>query len=161
MMSKALVLFATRYGQTKTIAQHIVDGMRSDTLEVDLVDIAEFDKKGVDPGSYDAVVIGSATYHGEMMPPVKTLLFSLEKANLAGKTGGSFGSYGWSGEAPLRIYDTMQHVLRMNMVDEPLRIQTAQLTGAEKKCRDYGSQIAMKLAGKAPSKECPLCQRTL
>jgi hypothetical protein len=52
-------------------------------------------------------------------------------------------------------------MLEVDLVDEPLRIQTAQLTGGEKKCRDYGAQIAMKLAGKTPFKDCPLCQRTL
>ena len=160
-MPKALVVFATRFGQTRTIARHIVEGMRSETLEVDLVDAAEMERKGIDPGSYDAVVIGSATYHGEMMESVKTLLFAFEKANLEGKTGASFGSFGWSGEAPIRIYDTMKHVFRMNMVDEPLRIQSAQLTGAEQRCRDFGAQIAMKIAGVTSSKECPLCQRTL
>jgi flavorubredoxin len=160
-MSKALVVFATRYGQTRTIAQHIVEGMNSDTLEVDLVDAVEFERKGIDPNAYEAIVIGSATYHGEMLQSVKTLLFSLGKANLEGKTGGSFGSYGWSGEAPVRIFETMQHVFRMNMVDEPLRIQSAQLTGAEQRCRDLGARIAMEISGVTPSKECPLCQRTL
>jgi hypothetical protein len=47
------------------------------------------------------------------------------------------------------------------MVDDPLRMQSAQLNGAEQRCRDFGVQIAMKIAGITPSKECPLCQRTL
>ena len=41
-MSKALVLFATRYGQTGTIAQLIVEGMSSDSLQVDLVNVSDF-----------------------------------------------------------------------------------------------------------------------
>jgi len=106
-------------------------------------------------------VIGSATYHGEIMKSVKTLLFALENANLGGKPGGSFSSYGWSGEAPIRIHDTMKHVLRMNMVDEPLRIQYAQLNGSEQKCRDYGDRIAKKVAGIVPRMECPFCHKTL
>ena len=46
---------------------------------------------------------------------MKQLLFIAEKAELEGKCGGSFGSYGWSGEAPPRIYETMKNIYKMNM----------------------------------------------
>lgn len=35
-------------------------------------------------------VFGSATYHGEMMQGMKTLLFLAEKPNMKGKVGGSY-----------------------------------------------------------------------
>ena len=38
---------------------------------------------------YDAYVFGSATYHGEMMQAMKTLLFLAAKLDLDGKVGGS------------------------------------------------------------------------
>ncbi len=37
---------------------------------------------------YDALVFGSATYHGDMMQGMKTMLFLSEKADLEGKVGG-------------------------------------------------------------------------
>ena len=36
---------------------------------------------------------------------------------MVGKIGGAFGSYTHSGEAAQMIFDTMQHVYKMDMVD--------------------------------------------
>jgi len=95
---------------------------------------------------YDALLLGSPTYHGDMIQPMKTLLFLLEKAALEGKPGGSFGAFGWSGEAPDRIYDTMKHIYKMDMVGGPLRLKSTYLGGGIAMAQDYGKEIARKLA---------------
>ncbi len=48
---------------------------------------------------------------------MKQFLFLVEKANLTGKMGGAFGSHTHSGEAAPMIYETMQHVFKMDMID--------------------------------------------
>jgi flavorubredoxin len=146
-VAKALLVYATRTNQTKKIAELIAEGMRIKGLEVTVVNVSEFDNKGIDPQSYDAVILGAPTYHGEMVQPMKTLLFALEKANLEGKIGGAFGAFGWSGEAPGRIYDTMKHVFKMNMVSDALRLKSAALGGGSKMAQDYGVEIADKIGG--------------
>ncbi len=140
-MGKALIVYATRSGQTKNIAQLIAEGMRIAGMEVDLKSATEI-KKAEDLGGYDAYVLGSATYHGEMMESMKQLLFLAEKAGLEGKCGGSFGAFGWSGEAPERIFNTMKHVLNMNMAGDCLRLKSASLQGGIPMAQDYGKQMA-------------------
>lgn len=117
-MPKAAIIFATRTNQTRKIAQLIGEGMRFEGFDVDLLNVNQAGGENLLDG-YDAVVLGSATYHGEMLQSMKTFLFSAEKANLEGKAGGAFGAFGWSGEAPGRIFDTMTHVLKMSMVGGP------------------------------------------
>ena len=80
-------------------------------------------KKEGDLKGYDAVVFGSPTYHGEMVQGMKTLLFMAEKAELEGKVGGAFGAFGWSGEAPDRIFETMKNIFKMKMVSIPFAAQ--------------------------------------
>ncbi len=143
-MHKGLVVFATRTSQTQRIAQLIAEGMRFEGHDVDILNVTEIDRSGISLNDYEAIVLGSATYHGEMMQSMKTFLFVAEKANLEGKTGGAFGAFGWSGEAPGRIFDTMTHVLKMNMVGEPLRLKSADLGGGIKMAQDYGREIARK-----------------
>ena len=143
-MHKGLVVFATRTSQTQRIAQLIAEGMRFTGHDVDILNVTEIDRSGISLNDYDPIVLGSATYHGEMMQSMKTFLFVAEKANLEGKTGGAFGAFGWSGEAPGRIFDTMTHVLKMNMVGEPLRLKSADLGGGIKMAQDYGREIAKK-----------------
>ncbi|MBW2090911.1 MAG: nitric oxide synthase, partial [Deltaproteobacteria bacterium] len=96
---------------------------------------------------YDGLVFGSATYHGEMMQGMKMMLFIAEQAGLKGKAGGAFGAFGWSGEAPDRIYDTMKNIFEMDMVSSPLRLKSASIEGGMQAAQGYGREIAKKLAG--------------
>jgi menaquinone-dependent protoporphyrinogen oxidase len=57
-MSRVLVLFASHYGQTRTIAVRISEQLRERGVQVDLVD-AEATRSATPPDGYDAVVIGS------------------------------------------------------------------------------------------------------
>ncbi|MHC1742158.1 MAG: flavodoxin domain-containing protein [Syntrophobacteraceae bacterium] len=145
-MAKAIVVYATRTNQTKEIANLISEGLRFKGVDVTTVNINDVEKQGLDLSTFDAVVLGAATYHGEMLQTMKTFLFGLEKLNLEGKAGGAFGAFGWSGEAPGRIFDTMQHVYKMSMANGPLRLKSASLGGGVKMAQDYGREIADKIA---------------
>jgi len=143
-MSKALIAFTTRSGSTKKIAETIAEGMRMDGLEAEVVNVSTIkDEKALN--GYDAYVFGSPTYHGEMIQPMKTFLFLAEKAGLEGKVGGSFGAFGWSGEAPERIYQTMKNIFNMNMVSDALRLKNVVLGGGIQMAQEYGRSIARKL----------------
>ncbi len=144
-MAKALVLYTTRTGETRSMAQKIAEGIRSSGVEVTLLNITDFDKGKTDPQSYDAIVLGSPTYHGEMTQPMKDLLFALAEFDLGGKVGGAFGAFGWSGETPSRIYGTMRHVFKMNMVSGPLQLKSVSSGMDARKAQNYGVEIASKL----------------
>lgn len=141
-MARALIVFATRMSETRKIGELIAEGMRFEGVELTMVSVSEFEKQKIDPREYDAIVLGSPTYHGQMMESMKTLLFALEKAGLAGKAGGAFGAYGWSGEAAERIFGTMFNVFGMNMVRGPLMLKSASAGGAMKAAQEYGREIA-------------------
>ena len=145
-MGKALVVYSTRAGATKKIAELIAEGIRFSETEAEVINITKI-KKETDLAGYDAYVFGSATYHGNMMQGMKTLLFLAEKTGLKGKVGGSFGAFGWSGEAPGRIFDTMKHILEMDMVSGPLALKSASLGGGTQMAQDYGREVAKKMNG--------------
>lgn len=144
-MAKALIVYATRTGETEKIGNLIAEGIRFSGHEADVVKVTDIKNEDALKG-YDAVVFGSPTYHGEMVQGMKTLLFMAEKAELEGKVGGSFGAFGWSGEAPDRIFDTMKNIFKMSMVSIPLRLKSASLGGGLKMAQDYGREIAEKFA---------------
>ncbi len=143
-MGKALVVYASRSGETKRIAELIAEGIRIQGAEASVADVTGV-KTVEDLKGFDAYVFGSATYHGEMMQGMKTMLFLAEKAGLEGKVGGSFGAYGWSGEAPGRIFDTMKNIMKMDMVSGPLMLKSALLGGGIEMAQGYGKDIAKKL----------------
>ena len=143
-MSKALVVCASRTGETRQIGELIAEGLRFSGVDTKIVDVKEITKE-TDLQGYDALVLGSATYHGEMLQGMKTLLFLAEKASLEATVGAAFGAFGWSGEAPDRIFDTMRNIFKMNMVTEPLRLKSSSLGGGLQMAQDYGRSIAQKL----------------
>ena len=143
-MAKALIVYITRTGETQQIGELIAEGIRISGHEATVLSNKDV-KKEFDLQGYDALVLGSSTYHGEMMQGMKTLLFLAENSGLEGKIGGAFGAFGWSGEAPVRIYDTMKHILKMNMVKEPLMLKSSSLGGGIQMAQDYGREIVKKL----------------
>jgi flavorubredoxin len=143
-MAKVLIVYATRTGETQNIAELIGEGIRFSGHEANVISVKEI-KNEADLQGYDGYVFGSSTYHGEMLQGMKTFLFLAENANLAGKAGGAFGSFGWSGEANDRIFNTMKHVLKMDMVGDTLRLKSSSLGGGLTMAQDYGRQIAAKL----------------
>lgn len=145
-MSKVLIVYASRSGETQNIADLIAEGVRFAGQEAEVVNVKEI-KNESDLDGFDGYVFGSATYHGEMLQGMKTFLFLAEKANLEGKVGGAFGSYGWSGEANDRIFDTMKHILKMNLVGDTLRLKSSMLKGGLQMAQDYGRAIAKKFEG--------------
>ncbi len=144
-MSKALIVYATRAGGTKAIADLIGEGIRMGGVDAVVVDATEI-RNEKDLADYDAYVFGSATYHGDMMQGMKTMLFLCEKVDLNGKVGGAYGAFGWSGEAPDRIYDTMKNIFNMEMVSGPLRLKSASLGGGKEMAQGYGKEVAKKIA---------------
>jgi flavorubredoxin len=143
-MAKVLIVCATRTGETLRIGELIAEGIRFSGHETTVVKINAI-KNETDLQGYDALVLGSATYHGGMIQGMKTMLFLAEKAELEGKVGGAFGAFGWSGEAPDRIFDTMKNIFKMNMVSGPLRLKSSSLGGGTQMAQDYGREIAGKL----------------
>jgi flavorubredoxin len=143
-MPKALIVYATRTGETRQIADLIAEGFRFSGHEAEVVEAKNI-KSEADLEGFDAYVFGSSTYHGEMLQAMKTFLFIAEKANLAGKPGGAFGSFGWSGEANDRIFDTMKHILKIDVVGDTLRLKSSSLEGGMQMAQDYGRAIAKKL----------------
>lgn len=147
MGKRVLVAYDSRTGNTERMAQWIAEGIRMGGHEAELRRITEIRKEEELQG-YDGYVFGSPTYHRDMIGTMKTFLFLAHRAGLTGKVGGAFGSYTHSGDAPKIIFDTMEHVFKMRMVDlGSLNLLESLLNTGDgmKACHDYGKAIASAL----------------
>ena len=146
-MKKVLVCYFSRTGKTQQMAEYIAEGIRISGQEVELKKISDI-KNEKELMGYDGYVFGAPTYHRAMPGPVETFLFIAQKANLKGKVGGAFGSYTHSGDAPKMIFDTMEYVYKMNVVDLGsfnLLEHLIEARDGMKACHDYGKAISQKL----------------
>lgn len=141
-MGKVLIVYVSRANETKGIAELIAEGVQQAGHQPVIKKVGEI-KTAQDLNGYDAYVFGSPTYHAEMVPSMKQMLFIAQEADLENKPGGSFGAYGWSGEAAKRIYDTMTHVYKMKMTSSgPLMLKASWAEGGTEAAQDYGKSIA-------------------
>ncbi len=142
-MAKVLIIYETRNGKTRIISDFIADEIKAAGIEVDIKNIGSFQSYD-DLKYYDAFIFGSATVVGSMMPGMKEFLINLEKKELKGKIGGAFGTFGCCGKGPILIYTEMKKKLGMNMVSEPLLLESEFPTEIMKMGRKYGREIVKK-----------------
>jgi len=91
-MTKGIVIYYSRSGNTKEMAEIVAKamndaGLKTECKSVDNVNADEMP-------DYDAIVIGSPTYYGQMAGPIKQLIDELvsRHGELNGKVGGAFTS---------------------------------------------------------------------
>jgi flavorubredoxin len=146
-MHKLLVAYISRTGMTEKMANYIAEGIRMTGKEAVVKKTTEI-QKDTDMQDFDGYLLGCPTYHRDMTSGMKNFLFLAQKANLVGKMGGAFCSYTHSGESGPMIFDTMQHVFKMDMVELgalSLKEHTIDTQEGIKACQEYGKAIAAKL----------------
>lgn len=140
-MAKVTIIYDTATRNTEIMAKAIAEGISSEGVDVKLSHVHE--AKLEDIKDADGVVLGSGTYHHEMMPTLEVFLEKAKDANLKGKTGAAFGSYGWSAE----VVDLITNRLKgygMETVEGLLIKEKPDEAGLEK-CRELGRKIAQKV----------------
>lgn len=91
-MPKILIIYYSRTGNTKRMAQEVAKGAKREKMPVELKGVE--DVKVDDLLNYDGIIIGSPTYYGTMASPIKKLLDDSVKfhGELEGKVGAAFAS---------------------------------------------------------------------
>ena len=143
MMSKAIVIYDSRSGNTEMMAKAIEEGMKE--VGIEALSKRAINTNAEDLTDVDAVVLGAPTYHKDLIQSMKTFLFEMEKADLKGKVGAAFGSYGWSGESVQMMTDTMKHIYGMNVLEPGLKILRRPSESGLEQCRNWGRTIVEKM----------------
>jgi NAD(P)H dehydrogenase (quinone) len=146
-MKKVLIAYVSLTGRTQRMAEYIAEGVRFAGHEAVLKKTSEL-RQPEDLAGYDGYIFGSPTYHRDMAGPMKNFLFIAKEAGLEGKLGGAFGSYTHSGDAPGMIFDTLEHVFRMepfslggfNLLEEKVGTDEGM-----RSCHDYGRTFGERL----------------
>ena len=91
-MAKGIVVYYSRSGNTKKMAEIIAESMGNSGLKTDCKSVDQI--KPTDLFGYDAIVVGSPTYYGGMAAPLKQMFDDLvgSHGKLDGKVGAAFSS---------------------------------------------------------------------
>ncbi len=146
-MKNVLIAYYSRTGKTEQMAKYAAEGVRFSGHAAEVKTISEI-KNEKDFAEFDGFIFGCPTYHRDMTDNMKTFLFLAQKANLGGKVGGAFGSHTHTGDAPKLIFDTMEYVYKMEMVNLgpfPLKEAIVDTTEGMHACQEYGKAVGKKL----------------
>lgn len=141
-MRDILLVYITKSGNTRLVAEAIASGARDMGLDAGVFSLCDVEAKEVLEA--DAVAFGSPTYEHRMLTPMENFLGLLDGKKCRGKPGIAFGSYGWSGEAPLLIAKKMRQI-GFDVLDPVLRVQYEPLEKDAEACRLLGKGVAKKL----------------
>ena len=91
-MAKGIVIYYSRSGNTREMAETIAEGMNEGGLPTECKSVDKV--KAEDLLKYDAIVIGSPTYYGHMAGSIKQLFDDAVSyhGRLDGKVGAAFSS---------------------------------------------------------------------
>jgi flavorubredoxin len=143
-VSKILVLYYSRTGNTEKMARAVAEGARSvQGVEVEL----NYYVSPEELAGFDAVLVGVATYHHDMPVSVKSFFedVAVKNVSLKGKIGAAFGSYGWSGEASKLVIEIMKNKFEMIVMEPPLPIKYEPDQAGLEKCKELGRRVAERL----------------
>jgi NAD(P)H dehydrogenase (quinone) len=150
-MAKGIVIYYSRTGNTKQMAEIIAKAMSETDLPTDCKSVDELQTNEV--FGYDAIVIGSPTYYGQMAAPVKQLIDELvgRHGKLDGKVGAAFtSSANIGGGNETTIMGIIEAMLISGMVVQgdpkgdhygPVSISKPDKR-AEKQCQRCGRRVA-------------------
>ena len=143
MKLKAIVVYLSTSGNTKIMAEAIANGIES--KHVDVKAVSFYDAKPEDIREAEAIAVGSSTFYYKMLIPMEKFMNeTLASTSPEGKLGAAFGSYGWSGEAPILIAEKMRE-MGMVVIDPVLRILHKPTDKDIQECKRLGIDIAEKL----------------
>jgi len=147
-MKQILVLYYSRTGNTERMAKAVAEGARiNEDVNVEL----SYHVDPEDLSMFDAILVGTPTYHHEMAVDFKNLFeeTAAKGISLKDKVGAAFGSYGWTGEAPKLVLEIMKYKFEMKVTEPPLLARYSPDVKILADCKSLGERVAETLMSKA------------
>jgi len=150
---KVFVVYDTKWGNTKLVAEKIVEGMREvEGIETAISDVEEVDLERV--ADSDAILIGSPNHVGGPVRGIKKLIDKLGKLDLKAKWGAVFDT-NLGGNQLERAVKKMEKrisekIPSLKLISSGLSIRVDGMKGPISngelpKCKDFGKKIATQL----------------
>jgi flavodoxin I len=143
-MPSILILYYTQTNNTKKMADAVAEGAKNDgKVQVEVSYYVEPEELL----KYDALIVGSPTYHHDVPMDIKRLFeeAAVQGITLKGKVGATFGSYGWSGEAPKMVQEILKNKFEMRIIDVPLALKYTPDEKGLESCRALGKKVSESL----------------
>jgi flavorubredoxin len=139
----AVIIYDTMYDATRTMAEAIASGIEKQGIRYKMFNAAVTDQSDIITEIFKAkgVLIGSCTVNNTVLRPTAGLLDVIKGLRFRGKLGAGFGSYGWSGESPKLIGDSLERSGFRTPI-EPIRVKYRPSGEELAECAAFGEKFA-------------------
>ena len=143
---KVLVIYDTMWHSTEKMAKAVADGVESEGVSVQILDLAVNHRSDVMTEVLDAkgVILGCPTLNNGLLPRMAGFLMYMRGLRPTNKFGAAFGSFGWSGEAVGLMNKAMEE-MKFDLIHEGLKVKYVPTHDSLKDCRELGILMARKV----------------
>jgi flavodoxin len=152
---KNIIIYETKFGNTKKAAEAIGEGISEGGHDVTVKHVKDIDLDEIK--EFDLVVIGSPTYAGSHVPSIRKFISNLSDLNLEGKSIIAFDTHSAGGEGTFlrKAVFKMEKQIRKKMPKMKILMNGLQVKvhgikgplvdGELEKCKEFGKEIASNL----------------
>lgn len=145
-----LIAYVSAYGYTGEAAKIIQSGIKeTGDFNVKIVDIEHVDPAELEDmiTTSNGLLVGSPTINQNTLLPVYKLFSLINPIRDKGKLAGTFGAYGWSGEAVKIIREALRN-LKLEIFEEMAQFKFRPSGPKEEPLRIFGKKFGEKFAEK-------------
>ncbi len=139
--------YVSAYQNTGMLAEKIAEGIKSTgDFEVEVADIETMALGDIDEriAKSKGIVVGCPTINQNILLPIYRMFAVISPIRDKGKIAGSFGSYGWSGEATKLINTTLGN-LKLDVQGEGVFVKFTPHENEYEQAIEYGKSLGTKL----------------
>lgn len=139
---KAVIVYSTMWGSTEKMAFAIAEGLRESQIDVVLFPSSGTHRSDIMTELHNAaaLIVGTPTINNGMYPEIADILCYVKGLRPKNLTGGAFGSFGWSGEAPVNATEILNSFGVTTL--PPLKVKYVPHEADLFACNAYGKTIA-------------------
>jgi anaerobic nitric oxide reductase flavorubredoxin len=145
---KVMIIYDTMYGQSAKIAKAIAEGVEKEGVDYRIYNVSTYDTSDLITEMFLAkgVMIGGPTINNSILSKTAGLLEEMRSMKFRNKLGGSFGTYGWSGESCKIIKEGLIGAgLKVEL--DPISVFLKMSTEEKENCINYGRKFAKMVKG--------------
>ncbi len=142
-MKSALIVYDSMWQATEKMAQIIGETLIENDIPYTIVDVQKNHVAEIMNRLMDAsiLLLGSPTRNNLPMTAMMALMNHIKGLAPKNRYGATFGSYGWSGEAPKILNECLED-MKFTVIAEPLRLQYGLSKEQEDECKVYAQKLA-------------------
>jgi flavorubredoxin len=143
---KAVIVYDTMWESTATMAHAVGDGIMAEGMQIKMIPLKYSHRSDLATELLQAgaLVVGSPTMNNNLFPTVADALTYIKGLKPKNLVGGTFGSYGWSGEGVAQVTEMMR-AMKIDLVSDGVKSNYVPTDDVLAECHTLGVTIAKRV----------------